>query len=95
MLTPRQKQEDGGEREGGGAGNVKALLISERSHNQPIVGKMERRGVDVVKLMPQNTREGRDDRQLLVLPKGHRAMHEFTNPSSDVMFPNVPYAKGT
>ena len=100
MLAPKEQhaaeqQQQQQQQRGGGGDGVKALLISERSHSQPIVSKMERRNVDLVKLMPQHTREGRDDRQLLVLPKGHQRLHEFESPSMTVTFENVPYAKGT
>ena len=78
-----------------GGGGVRALMISERAHRQPIVSKMQSRDVDVIKLMPQNARDGVDERQLLVLPRGGRRLHNFSSPERSITFENVPYAKGS
>ena len=80
-----------------GGGGVKAILISERNHKQAIVSKMNMRSdkVELVHLMPQDTIDGRDDRQLLLLPKGDSNFYQFNKPSNKTTFPNVPYAKGT
>ena len=77
----------------GGGGGVRALMISERAHRQPMAAKMQAREVDLVRLMPQD--RGADDRQLLVLPRGHRRLYGFSGPEREVTFENVPYARGT
>ena len=76
-----------------GGGGLRALMISERAHRQPMAAKMQAREVDLVRLMPQD--RGADDRQLLVLPRGHRRLYGFSGPEREVTFENVPYARGT
>ena len=71
----------------------RALMISERAHRQPMAAKLQAREVDLIRLMPQE--RGADDRQLLVLPRGHRRLYGFSGPQREVTFENVPYARGT
>ena len=71
---------------------VKALLISERTHEQEIVPMLKRRNLEVITLMPQRPL---DHRQLLVLAPGTRRNPKSNPDPSRVTFPNVPFAKGT
>jgi len=68
---------------------VKVLFVSERTENQDIVGLLEQRGLAVVPLLPQRSK---DQRQLLVLDPKRR---ERTAGEPDLAFPNVPFARGT
>ena len=73
---------------------VKVLLISERTHGQDIVKMLERRGLAVVPLMPQQN--GTDQRQLLVLSAdSRRPLKDEPDAYPDPVFPNVPFARGT
>ena len=71
---------------------VKMLLISERTHNQDIVAMLQRRGLAVVPLMSQKVEI--DQRQLLVLRGSDR--RPLPPPATlDLLYPNVPFARGT
>ncbi|KAJ1460389.1 hypothetical protein M885DRAFT_477923 [Pelagophyceae sp. CCMP2097] len=75
-------------------GYARAILFSERTHKQDIVELLERRGLSCVPLLPQA--KGVDQRQMLVtLASQHRKPSGPRTPEPDLVFPNVPFAKGT
>jgi len=88
LLTP---VEDGGK-------GVKALLVSERAHEQPMIAMLQERGIPAVRLMRQdNAREGTDERQLLFLSKNcdmARMLHSGDR-ERFTTFQNVPFMRGT
>ena len=73
-------------------GGVAAIVANERGAEQGICAKLSRRGAVVIKLLDQ-TAQGRDDRQFVVLPPGSAATLEGV-PLDDAfyrVFPNQPY----
>ena len=73
-------------------GGVRAIIANERGAEQGIAPMMERRGVVVAKLLDQAA-AGRDDRQIVFLPKGSPKTLPGI-PLADGayrVFPNVPY----
>ena len=69
----------------------RALLVNERGAEQRLVELLEARGCAVLKLLSQHA--GRDDRQLLVVPKQASRTEDFGGPKvyPSPVFPNVPY----
>ena len=80
--------------EQGGLG-LRALIVSERSHVQPMIPMLEKRGVVTLRLMRQDSREGTDHRQLLFLPPGSSPAFDVVAANAAVTFENVPFMKGT
>ena len=66
------------------------MLISERNQENEMVPRMQRRGIEVAKLMGNQSE--RDDRQMVFTPPGHslRAVDAAEARFSGT-FPNVPY----
>jgi len=76
---------------------VRAILVSERSVETAPLAVVERRGVDVLRLMDQTTPSGADERQTVWLPPGTKAQLRpgswgvREDPGNGRLYPNVPF----
>lgn len=66
------------------------IVVNERGAEQPIVPRLQRRDVQVRKLLDQ-TSAGRDDRQMIFLPAASPLGEGGPVPHESPLFPNQPY----
>jgi len=71
-------------------GGVSAIVVNERGAEQPIVPRLQKRGVHVRKLLDQAS-AGRDDRQMIFLPATSAPAGEGSVSLEAPIFPNQPY----